>query len=514
MQIVEKSGEGLSRVYGVTIPAKDLTQRLEARITEITPQLNLKGFRPGKVPPGHVKRIYGKSLMGEVVQQALDETSQKALADNKLRPATQPDFKLESDMDKVMAGEADLAYELQVEVMPEFKPVAAKGLTLTRPVFSPSDAEVEEALAELAQQNRTYEAKTGKAVKVADGDMVVADFLGRVDGEPFEGGASTDAQIVVGSGQFIPGFEAQLIGAKQGEETMVNVTFPEDYGVDALKGKDAEFTVTVKEVRAPQETALDDAFAEKLGLKDLAAVREAVREQIAGGYARQSRFKLKRQLLDVLDSKHDFPLPPRMVEAEFDAIWRQVQADKDKDGLAPEDAGKTDDQLQAEYRKIAERRVRLGLVLAEIGRQHDVQVSDQEMIQAARTEAMRYGAQAQQVFDYLRENPQAQAQLRAPLYEDKVVDLVVGLATVSDKSVSKDELMADDEMPEAYAEGEAKPAKKTAATTKAPAKKASKVEPVDEAKAKPAKAKPAKAEAAPAKGAAAAAKPKSKPAKA
>ncbi len=465
-QIVEKSGEGLSRVYGVTIPAKDLSDRLAARIAEVAPQMNLKGFRPGKVPAGHVKRIYGKSLMGEVIQQALDETTQQTLADNKLRPATQPDFKLESDMDKVMAGEQDLSYELQIEVMPDFKPVSGKDIALTRPVFTPAEDEVDEALAELAQQNRTYEAKADAGAKVESGDLVVADFLGRIDGEAFAGGAATDAQITVGANQYIPGFEEQLIGAAVGEVVTIKVTFPEDYQADALKGKDAEFETTVKEIRAPQESAIDDAFAEKLGLKDLAAVRAAVREQIEGRYRQQSRFKLKRQLLDVLDTKHDFPLPPRMVDAEFDVIWQQVQADKAKDGLPPEDAGKTDDQLKGEYRRIAERRVRLGLVLAEIGRENNVEVTDQEMTQAARMEAMRYGDQAQQIFDYFRNNPQAQAQLRAPIYEDKVVDLIFSMATVEDRSVSKEELLAEDELPEAYGDAEAKPAKKAAPKAK------------------------------------------------
>jgi len=467
MQIVEKSGEGLSRVYGVTVSAQDLSERLEARIAEISPQLKLKGFRPGKVPAGHVKRLYGKSLMSEVVQAVVTEINEKTLADNKLRPATEPDLKIESDMDKVMAGEADLAYDLQVEVMPDFKPVDAKDIALTRPVFIPAEDEVDAAMAELAEQNRTYEAKTAKTAKVEDGDMVVGDFIGRIDGVPFEGGAASDAQITVGSNQYIPGFEQQLIGAKGGDTVTVKVTFPEDYGVDTLKGKNAEFEVTVKEIRAPKDSALDDAFAEKLGLKDLAAVRAAVRGQIEGTYQQQSRFKLKRQLLDVLDVKHDFPLPPRMVDAEFGVIWQQVQADKAKDGLPPEDAGKSDEQLQSEYRKIAERRVRLGLVLAEIGRENNVQVTEQELTQAARTEAMRYGQQAQQIFDYFRNNPQAQNQLRAPIYEDKVVDLIFSRAKVEDKVVSKDVLMAEDELPEAYGD-EAKPkkaAKKSEAKT-------------------------------------------------
>jgi trigger factor len=450
MQIVEKPGDGLSRVFGVKVPAKELGLKLEARIAEITPQLNLKGFRPGKVPTAHVRRLYGRSLMGEVIEQTLNETSQKVLDDNKLRVASQPDLKPESDMDKVLAGESDLDYELAVEVMPEFEPVDPATLKLSRPVHAPADKEVDEAVAELAKQNRTYVTRTGKSVKAKDGDMVVIDFIGRIDGEAFEGGSAEDANIVIGSGQFIPGFEEQLIGAKAGGDVTVKVGFPDDYQVEKLKGKPAEFEVKVKDVQAPVEAAIDDELAKRLGLTDLEALKTALRERIQGEYAEASRFKLKRALLDALDAGHDFPLPPRMVEAEFDSIWKQVEDDKERGGLSPEDEGKSDDELKGEYRKIAERRVRLGLVLAEIGRKHNIQVTDDELAQAMRAEAMRYRGQEQQIFELLRQNTQAQAQLRAPVYEDKVVELLFGLAQVKDKKVSKDELLKDDDLPEGY----------------------------------------------------------------
>jgi trigger factor len=500
IQIVEKSGDGLSRVFGVTVSAKELNKRAEARITEITPQMQLKGFRPGKVPAAHVRRMYGKSIMSEVIDQTLNESTQKAIDDAKVRPATQPEMKLESDMDKVLAGTEDLTYEIQLEVMPDFTPVDPSTLSLTRPVYAAPDSEVDEMLAQLAQQNRTYETRAGKAAKAQDGDMVVADFIGRIDGVAFEGGTATDSQIVIGSGQFITGFEEQLIGAKTGDVVTVKVSFPDDYQAEALKGKPAEFETTIKDVRAPAESTLDDAFAAKLGLGSLAALRDAVRAQIEQQYAGQSRFKLKRALLDVLDSAHQFPLPPRMVEAEFASIWQQVQNDKTSGGLPDDDAGKSDEELQGEYRKIAERRVRLGLVLAEIGRAANVQITDQELSEAARQEAMRYGPQAQEVFDYLRKNSQAQAQLRAPIYEDKVVDLIFNQAKVEDKAVSKDELMEDDELPESYG-GEAKLAKKTtpkkAAKEDAPKAEAkAKAAPKAKAAAAPAE-KPAKAKATP-----------------
>lgn len=452
MQIVEKSGEGLSRVYGVKVPQAELGARLEKRIAEIAPQMNLRGFRPGKVPLAHVRRLYGKSLMSEVIEQTLSETSQKVLDDNKLRVAAQPDLKPESDMQKVLEGKADLAYEMAVEVMPDFTPVDPATLKLERPVHTPTDAEVDEAVVELAKQNRTYEPRKGKAVKAKDGDLLVIDFIGRIDGEAFEGGAATDAQLVLGSGQFIPGFEEQLVGAKPGAKVTVAVTFPEDYQAEQLKGKAAEFEVDVKEVKAPVDAEPDDDFAKRLGLEDLAALKTALSAQLQRESASASRFKLKRALLDALDKGHEFELPPRMVESEFGMIWQQVEADKERGALGPEDEGKTDDQLKAEYRKIAERRVRLGLVLAEIGRTRGVTVTDDELAQAMRAEAMRYRGQEQQVFDLLRQNPTAQSQLRAPLYEDKVVDLLFGLAEITDKEVSKEELLQDDDLPEGYGE--------------------------------------------------------------
>jgi len=450
MQIVEKSGEGLSRVYGVTVPAADLTEKLEARIAEITPTLNIKGFRPGKVPTAHVRRLYGKALMGEVVEQTLSETTQKVISDNNLRPAGEPDLKPEGDIGQVIEGKADLAYELAVDLMPEFEPTDLTALELKRPVYEPSDAEVDEAVAELAKQNRTYEPRTGKTVKAKDGDMVVIDFVGKLDGEAFTGGTANDAELVIGSGQFIPGFEEQLIGAKPDTDVQVKVTFPEGYQAANLAGKEAVFEVKVKEVKAPVDTAPDDAFAEKLGIENLEKLRELLKTNLAEQYGRASRFKLKRALLDQLDSKHDFPLPPKMVEAEFASIWNQVQQDKANESLPPEDAEKSDEQLQAEYRKIAERRVRLGLVLAEVGRANEVQVTDQELAEAMRQEAMRYGAQAQQIFDLFRQNPNAQAQLRAPIFEDKVVDLIVSKAKVEDEAVSKEDLLKEDDLPEGY----------------------------------------------------------------
>jgi trigger factor len=448
MQITQKSGEGLSRVYGVTVPAALLAEKLTARIEEIRPQMNIKGFRPGKVPAAHVRRLYGKGLMGEVVQQSIDEAAKQALGE--VRPAGEPDLSLQSDMDQVMNGKADLAFDVAVEVMPDFEPVDVSTLELTRPVYEPSDEDIQTTLNELVASNRSYEDK-GEGAAAEDGDQVVADFVGRIDGEAFEGGSMEAAEITIGSGRFIPGFEEQLTGAKAGETRTLNVTFPEDYGAANLAGKAAEFETTIKEVRAPKaDQAADDAFAEQLGMGDLEALKTAIRNQLANQYAGASRFKLKRALLDQLDKAHAFDLPPRMVEAEFASIWKQVEQDRANGSLTPDDAEKTDEQLREEYRRIAERRVRLGLVLAEIGRRENVGVTDAELNQALMNEARKYPGQERQVFEFFQKNPQAAAQLRAPVYEEKVVDLIFEKAKVTDEPISKDALLEDDDLPEGY----------------------------------------------------------------
>jgi trigger factor len=452
-----------------------------------------------------VRKLYGKALMSEVVEQTLNETSQKVLDDHQLRVATQPELKPSSDMDEVLAGRQDLTYALDVEVMPEFEPTDISQLSLTRLTYAPSDAEIDEALAEVAKQNRTYAPRTGKSVKAKDGDQLLIDFVGKIDGEAFEGGSAEDAELVLGEGRFIPGFEEQLIGAKPDSEVTVNVTFPEAYQVERLAGKPAEFDVKVKEVREPKEAAADDALAVSLGLSDLPALREAIRANLENEYGGASRFKLKRALLDALDTRHDIPLPARMVDAEFDAIWAQVQADEAKEGRAPEDEGKSEETLKAEYRRIAERRVRLGLVLAEIGRREGVVITDQELTDAMRAEARRYGEMAQRMFDYLRENAQAQAQLRAPLYEEKVVDLILSKAQVADEAVSKEALLAEDELPEGISEptdapkkAAKKPAKAKAAKEEAPTEETAEAAPVEAAETpKPKRAAKPKAKAEP-----------------
>lgn len=436
--------EGLSRTYKVSVAKADLQKRFDERIEEIRPQMNLKGFRPGKVPASHVKKMFGKDIMGEVVQALVQETSQKAIEDADVRPAGQPEMKMESDMEKVLEGEEDLAYEMSVDVMPDFEPVDIKKLTLTKPVAEINDDEIEARLNQIAEANPKYD-KRAKTAKARKDDAVVIDFLGKLDGEPFEGGAAEEHTLVLGSNSFIPGFEDQLIGVKAGDEKEVEVTFPEQYQAEHLAGKAAVFEVKVHEVRAPKTPELDEEFATGLGLESLDKLKELVTEQIKGEFDGASRAKAKRGLLDTLDEKHDFDLPPKMVEQEFNQIWQQVQAEMDAGRTPDEDKDKSEDDLKAEYGKIAERRVRLGLVLAEIGRVAEIQIDEQEVQQALIREARNFPGQERQVIEFFQKDPNAMAQLRAPIYEDKVVDHILDTAKVKEETVSKEELLKEDE---------------------------------------------------------------------
>ncbi len=443
MECVETS-EGLSRMYKVSVPQADLQKRFDERIEEIRPQMNLKGFRPGKVPASHVKKMFGKDIMGEVVQALVQETSQKAIEDADVRPAGQPEMHMESDMEKVLDGEQDLAYHMHLDIMPEFEPVDIKKLTLTKPVAEINDDEIEARLTQIAEANPKYD-KRAKTAKARKDDAIVIDFLGKLDGEPFEGGAAEEHTLVLGSNSFIPGFEDQLIGVKAGDEKEVEVTFPEQYQAEHLAGKAAVFEVKVHEVRAPKTPDLDEEFATGLGLESLDKLKELVSEQIKNEFDGASRAKAKRGLLDVLDEKHDFELPPKMVEQEFNQIWQQVQAEMDAGRTPEEDKDKSEDDLKEEYNKIAQRRVRLGLVLAEIGRVADIQIDEQEVQQALISEARNFPGQERQVIEFFQKDPNAMAQLRAPIYEDKVVDHILGTAKVKEETVSKEDLLKEDE---------------------------------------------------------------------
>ena len=445
MQVVQNTTEGLSRVITVTVPVAELNAKLDAKLAEMAPKMKLKGFRPGKVPASHVKKTFGRDMMGEIVNDAINESSQAALDEIKVRPAAPADMKLTSDMDKVLAGSDDLAFEMALEVMPDFTPVDPKTLKLDRPVYEASDEDLDEALKELAGQAKSYEDKKGKTVKAAEGDEVTIDFLGKLDGEPFEGGAAEDTQLVIGSNRFIPGFEEQLKGAKVGDEKVLNVTFPADYQAAHLAGKAVTFDVKVKAIKAEAPAVVDEDFAKRIGIESLDKLKELLKTNLDQQYVGAARFKLKRALLDELDKAHSFPLPPKMVEAEFEGIWQQVQADKEAGRLPEDDAKKSEKKLKEEYQKIAERRVRLGLVLAEIGRANNVQVTDQELNNAIMNEARNYPGQERQVLDFYRQNPNAAAQMRAPIYEEKVVDLIFDQAKVTDKPITKEELLKEED---------------------------------------------------------------------
>lgn len=442
MQITETVSDGLRREYKVVIPANDLDQRLTGRIEEMKPRVHLKGFRPGKAPVSFLKKTYGKSMMGEIVQDAVNESSQKAVKDNSLKPAFPPQIDLVSAFEEVVNGKSDLEFTVKVDLMPDFEVADVAKLKVERLTADVTDADVDDAIKRIAEQSRSYSPRAdGEGAEKED--AVVIDFVGRVDGEEFSGGKADDFNLVLGSGQLIPGFEEQLIGAKTGEARDVKVTFPADYPEAKLAGKDAIFAVTVKEVKKPDELAIDDELAKKVGLDTLGTLKERVRDQLKGDFSRASRMHLKRRVLDALDSAHSFTLPPTMVEGEFNGIWNQVQEELKREGKTAADEGKTEDELKAEYQQIAERRVRLGLVLAKIGEQNGITVAPDEIQRAIAQRARQFPGQEQAVFNYYTSNPQASAEIRAPLFEDKVVDFIAELAEVTDHKVDRETLFLD-----------------------------------------------------------------------
>ncbi|HEY8255953.1 MAG TPA: trigger factor [Rhizomicrobium sp.] len=442
MQISETLSQDLHKQFTVTFAASELDSRVNARLEEMKPRVNLKGFRPGKAPVSFLKKQFGKSIMGEVVEQAVNEGSQKAISDNKLKPALQPRVEPVGSVEDVVEGKADLTFKVIVDLMPDFEIADPAKLTVERLTSDITDADLNEALDRLAKNVRNYVTKDGAAEK---DDVAVIDYEGSIDGVPFEGGKGSDFSLTLGSGTFIPGFEDGLIGAKAGEDREVSVTFPTEYHAPEMAGKAALFKVTVKEVKAPEATKIDDELAKKLGLDDLSTLKTRVREQLENDYKAASRLHLKRRVLDALDSSHDFPLPPAMVEHEFSNIWAQVLDELKRENRTFADEGKTEDELKAEYRKIAERRVRLGLVLGRLGEQNGITVGNDEVQRAILARARQFPGQEQQVFQFYASNPQAQAEIRAPLFEDKVVDFIAELATVNDRKVDRETLFADPE---------------------------------------------------------------------
>ncbi|HXJ01456.1 MAG TPA: trigger factor [Micropepsaceae bacterium] len=442
MQITETISEPLHREFTVLIAAPDLEAKLTGKIAEMQPKIHMKGFRPGKAPISFLKKTYGKSLMGDIVNETINESSEQLLKEKEIKPATQPRVDFVNSLDNVIAGKADLEFTMKVDLMPDFQLANLSELKAERLVADVADDAVDEALKRLADSQKTYSDK-GEGAVAEKGDAVTIDFEGKIGGEAFEGGKAEDFDLTLGSGAFIPGFEDQLIGAKAGEARTVSVKFPDTYGAANLAGKDAEFAVTVKAVKSANDVVIDDELAKKVGVESLDELKNRIREQLQGEYARASRTHLKRRILDTLDSAHSFDLPGGMVQAEFDAIWAQVQAELQREGVSPEDEGKSEDELKAEYRTIAERRVRLGLLLAKIGEQNAIQVSQDEVNRALAARARQYPGQEKQVIEYYTRNPQAMTELRVPLFEDKVVDFLGELIEVHDRKVSREILFLD-----------------------------------------------------------------------
>ena len=464
MQVIETLAEGLKRELKVVIPAESMREILEARLAEVKDKVRINGFRPGKVPAAHLKKVYGKSVMADVVNEIVREKPTAILAERGEKSATQPDIAMTEDKDeaeRILSAEVDFEFTLSYEVIPTFEVQPVDGIKVTREVVEIPDSEVEEQVLQIAESARTYEAKDGAA---ENGDRVTMNYLGKVDGVAFEGGAAEDAELVLGSGRFIPGFEDQLVGLKAGEEKVITVTFPSEYPAANLAGKDATFDITVKEVAAPAAIEINDELAKKLGLESADRLRQIVREQIESQFGSVTRQKVKRQILDQLDEQYKFDVPQGLVSAEFENIWRQVNTDLAQSGKTFADEDTTEEEARAEYLKLAERRVRLGLVLSEIGTKGGVDVTEEEMQRALYDQLRQFPGQQKEILDYFRNTPGASASLRAPIFEEKVIDKLLSEISVTDKTVTKEELLADDE-DEAADKGDEK--KKAASKKKA-----------------------------------------------
>ncbi len=447
MQVTETLSEGLKREFKVVVPAAELDAKVNERLDDLKERVRINGFRPGKVPVSHLKRVYGRSAMAEVIEATVRDTNNQIVSERGFKLAADPKVTLpteEGAIEQLIAGKSDLAYTMALEIVPPIALANFKDIKLERLTAEVTDAEVDEGIARIAEQNRPYAAKPA-GEKAAKDDRVVMSFVGTMNGVPFEGGSADDSVLVIGSNTFIPGFEDQLVGAAAGETRTVKVTFPQHYGKEDLAGKDAEFAVTVKSIETPGSVAIDDEFAKSLGLESLAKLRDAVKDRIAREHASASRQKLKRALFDELDKLHKFEPPPSLVEEEFNRVWKSVLSELEVEKKTFADEGSTEDKAKAEYQAIAERRVRLGLVLAEIGEKNKITVTDEELNRAVMEQARQFTGQEQRVWEYYRQNPQAVAGLRAPIYEDKVVDFLLELAQVGDKTVSREELYKQDD---------------------------------------------------------------------
>jgi trigger factor len=457
MQVTETVSDGLKRQLKVIVPATELKARVETKLEDLKTKVRLNGFRPGKVPLAHVRQIYGRSVMAEVLEQTVGETSTKALQDRKERPAFQPDIKLPEDqaaVERIIEGASDLEYTMSFEILPKIELADLKSITLQKEVAEPEAADVQNAIERLLKANVSYEPKEAPAEK---DDRLSIDYKGSVGGEPFEGGSGEDAYVMIGSGRFIPGFEEGLVGALPGEKRDVRVTFPEDYQAKHLAGKEAIFDVQVKEVARPIEAKADDEFAKSMGLESLAKLEEAVRAQLQKELDTAAKNRVKKLLLDALDERHSFEMPPSLIESEFEGIWGNVNRQLEQQKSSFEAEGTTEEKARADYRKLAERRVRLGLILSEIGNENEIRISDEELRRAMIERARQFPGQERQVLELYRKNPRALDELRAPVYEEKVINFALELVKVDEKKVTPAELFefaAEQQLEEALYEGD------------------------------------------------------------
>ena len=447
MQVKETVADGLKHEFQISVSAADLDAKADARLVELKDKVRLNGFRPGKVPVSHLKKVYGRSVMAEAIDQTIRDTNTQIFTERGFRLATQPKITMPTEqraVDDILAGKSDLTYTVAIEVVPSIQLADFKSFAVEKPVAEVTDAEIGDAIKRIAEQNRAFAAKA-EGARAGAGDRVTVSFKGTIDGTPFEGGSGEGVPVTIGSNTFIPGFEEQLIGIAAGETRTLKVSFPKNYGNANLAGRPAEFETTASLIEAAQEIVIDDEFAKTLGLESLDKLKEAARERLAAEFAGATRQRVKRTLLDRLDETHRFEAPPSLVEEEFKLMWDSIKSEMESGGKTFADEGTTEEAAKEEYRKIADRRVRLGLVLSEIGEKNKISVTDDEVSRAVIERARQMPGREKEVWEFYRNNPNALAQLRAPIYEDKVVDFILELATVTEKKVSREELYKDDE---------------------------------------------------------------------
>ena len=447
MQVTETLAEGLKHEFKISVPASDLDAKADAKLVDLKDKVKLNGFRPGKVPVSHLKKVYGRSVMAETIDQTIRDTNTQIFTDRGFRLATEPKITMPTEtkeVEELLAGKTDLTYTVAIEVVPTIQLADFKTFSVEKPVVEVTDAEVDEAIKRIADQNRPYAAKS-EGAKAANGDRVTISFKGSINGELFDGGTGEGIPVVIGAGQFIPGFEEQLVGMGAGETRTLKVSFPKNYASEKLAGQPAEFETTATLIEAPGDTKIDDEFAKTLGLESLDKLKEAARERLVAEFAGATRQRVKRALLDRLDESHKFEAPPSLIAEEFNLMWNSIKAEMESSGKTFADEDTTEDAAKEEYQKIADRRVRLGLVLSEIGEKNKITVTDDEVSRAVIERARQMPGREKEVWDYYRSNANALAQLRAPIYEDKVVDFILELANVTEKKVSREDLFKDDD---------------------------------------------------------------------